>query len=1461
MALEQPLGRDIPINTKGSRRIRYSFSRIPEVMTIPSLIGLQRQSYTDFLQKDIPSEQRKNTGLQGVLHSLFPIYDFSGRVRLDFKGYVLEESKVTLQEARQKSLTYASPLRVTLTLTGFNEDKTEKFQKEQEVYLGDIPLMTRDGTFVVNGVERVVVSQMHRSPGIFFDKESGYSVSGKQMYLARVIPSQGSWMDFEFDSKDLLCVRIDRKRKILVTTLMMALDTGLDYEEITEKDKPSEKKNSKIDDALIAKAKIPGMSREEILQVFYKFRPCAYEDGFWRLPFDEQWKNVVLTEDLLNAETGEVVLPKDTKIQGRHIRQQKEKGVNYVLTPLHSLVGQYLAQDIVDSSTGEVEGRAGEKLTEEKINSLVDKGFYHFDLININDDSGTALLDTLAADKNNNKTEALFEIYRVLRPGETPTLENAYVLFYNLFFNPEKYSLSDVGRLKLNARLSMNVPLSQHVLEKNDFITIIGYLLDLRQGKGYVDDVDSLSNRRVRSVGELLEAQYRSGLLRMQRTIKERMSSVDLDTVMPNDLLNARPLSVVVREFFGTSQLSQFMDQTNPLSEINHKRRISALGPGGLTRDRAGIEVRDVHPTHYGRICPVETPEGANIGLINSMAIYARVNEFGFLETPYRKVEDGHLTDQIHYLSTLEEEHFKIAQADTPIDGKGRFTHERIGCRYRGDFLMIPPEEVDYADVSPKQILSVAASLIPFVENDDPSRALMGSNMQRQGVPLMKSYAPLVGTGVESLVIRDSGVIINAKNSGVVDQVDAGRIVILPDNPQEGDHVVDIYYLDKYRKSNHGTCIHQRPLVQVGDHVEAGDIIADGAATDQGELALGYNALVAFMPFYGYGFEDSIVISQRLVDEDAYTSIHIDELEVVARDMKLGYEEITRDIPGVTEEAIRHLDEAGIAYIGAEVAPGDILVGKVSPKAEAPLNPEEKLLRAIFSDKATDMKDSSLRVPAGVYGTVVDVRVFSRRGIERDERSLAIEKDIIAKITQERDVERRILEQGFKKSLKNILLGKTLSQRFGVYAPGTVITEENFRQLPLSRNKKIFLVEKDIGDKIEDLYKKHDKVIEALNKNFEQKVDKIQRGDDLQTGVLKVVKVFLAVKRKIQPGDKMAGRHGNKGVVSIIVPQEDMPFMADGTPIDVVLNPLGLPARMNVGQILETHLGWASYSLGRKVQKFFREAALLPENEGEQFLRNSLKTIYDKPEMQKKIDDFSPKDLIAFAKDSFKGVPMASPSFEGPKTDKIEELLKFCGVNPSGQEILYNGRTGEPYDRPVTVGILYILKLHHLVDEKIHARSIGPYSLVTQQPLGGKSQFGGQRFGEMEVWALQAYGAARTLLEMLTIKSDDLQGRMDVYKSIINGQEYFTSDVPESFNVLMKELKTLGMNIECHMSHQQEDFHQSMETMINLENSKEKSLKSQEQATKKSSDAQNLPSFDEIHDDKNNEHQDNDFSA
>ncbi|ETZ06749.1 DNA-directed RNA polymerase subunit beta [Holospora obtusa F1] len=1357
------------------KRLRYGFSRFPEFMEIPSLIELQKQSYDDFLQKDVPWNQRKREGLQSALMSFFPIQDFSERAQLDLDYYVVEPCKFDIDEVRQKGLTYASSLKVHLRLTLFEtiEGRQEvKEVKEQDTYLGDVPIMTPEGTFIINGVERVVVSQIQRSPGVFFDKDS--STHGVKNYVARVIPFQGAWIDFEFSPKDLLYVRIDRKRKFLATTLMMALAS-----------------DNKADEDDQDPWLIPGMSRSEILHRFYEVERWVFNNGEWVCDFNPKgWHNVILTQDLVDADSGEVVVRMGERLTQRVLSSLQKRQVKSIRAEITQIIGRCLATDLFSSDTGERLGQAGEEITKELLEKILHNFCAELQVLSLDHISNSApLCNTLLADKNVSRKDALEEIYSILRPGENATLEIMYTFFQNLFFNPERYSLAEVGRLKMNARLSrLTSSLNQTCLCKEDFIEIIRYLLELKDGKGFIDDIDSLGNRRVRSVGELLEAQYRSGLLRMQRGIRERMNAIDLDQAMPNDFVNARAISSVIKEFFGTSQLSQFMDQTNPLSSVNHKRRLSALGPGGLTKERAGIDVRDVNPSQHGRICPVETPEGGNIGLINSMAVYARVNKYGFLETPYRRVIDGRVTQDVVYVSVMEEEDAYVAQPDADLDEHGYLKGPLVRTRKAGEYVLVPVKDVNFIDVSPKQIVSVAAALIPFLENNDANRALMGSNMQRQAVPLMKSQAPLIGTGLEALVARDSGAIIHAKRSGIVDSVDARRIVIIPDT-QEEDSLIDIYKLTKFRRSNSGTCIHQKPVVMVGQKVMEGSIIADGCAMDQGELALGSNVLVAFMPWYGYGFEDSIIISNRLIKEDAFTTLHIEELEVIVRDTKLGAEEITIDVPGVPEEMLARLDQSGIIHIGREVEPGDILVGKVSPRAETTLSSEEKLLRAIFADKASDVKDSSLRVPSGMRGVVCDVQIFCRAGVEKDERALIIEQQKISRLIQEKDVEKELLERIMKKNTQDLIF--KYQNRLGIEK--CLWTPE----IEAGRWRKFSLDPRSPeGEQLELLRKKYTENVKELEEQCEQKVGRVSRGDELPAGVLKIVKVFLAVKRKLQPGDKMAGRHGNKGVVSVIVPQEDMPYLEDGTPVDVVLNSLGLPSRMNVGQTLETHLGWASLNFGKKVNEFLKQAVFMTPSEGELHLKNGLCEVYKKQDLVQKIQEMPLESLMKLADGTRKGMPMATPVFEGAKVSDIEELFQSLGLHSSGQERLYDGKTGEPFDRPVTVGIMYMLKLDHLVDDKIHARSVGPYGLVTQQPLGGKSQFGGQRFGEMEVWALQAYGAAKILAEMITVKSDDLEGRMAMFKSIIKNMESSVSTLPESFNVLVKELRTLCLNVE-----------------------------------------------------------------
>ncbi|MBP6952539.1 MAG: DNA-directed RNA polymerase subunit beta [Alphaproteobacteria bacterium] len=1376
------------------KRIRKSFARIPEIAPLPNLIELQKTSYENFLQMGVSHDERVSAGLQEVFQSVFPISDFSGKSQLEFYRYDFDAPKYDVDECKQRGMTFAAPLRVTFRLVVWDIDeetgaKSIRDIKEQEVYMGDIPLMTQNGTFVVNGIERVVVSQMHRSPGVFFDHDSGKShSSGKYLFSARVIPYRGSWLDFEFDAKDLIFARIDRKRKLLVTTFLMALDSR----ETEEKRKILEKEGKKLDPL-----EAHGMTREEILSTFYSVVEYVKSGENWKTAFRPDVIKVgKLSHDLVDANTGKVVAAEGAKMNPRFARKLQTEGLNEVLVDAADLIERYIANDLINEETGEVYAEAGDEITSALLATFAENNIQTIPTLDIDHvNVGAYLRNTLIADKNMNREDALVDIYRILRPGEPPTIEGAHALFRGFFFDNERYDLSSVGRVKMNSRLGLDVADTVRILRKEDIVAIIKVLLDLKDGRGNVDDIDNLGNRRVRSVGELLENQYRVGLSRMERAIRERMSSVEIDTVMPHDLINAKPAAAVVREFFGTSQLSQFMDQTNPLSEINHKRRLSALGPGGLTRDRATFEVRDVHPTHYGRICPIETPEGPNIGLINSLATYARVNKYGFIETPYRKIIEGKVTQDTTYLTAMDESKHTIAQANAELDSEGRFTADFVSCRRNGEFIVAPASEIDLMDVSPKQIVSVAASLIPFIENDDANRALMGSNMQRQAVPLLRTEAPFVGTGMEGPVARDSGVAVIAKRTGIVDQVDASRIVIrVTDESVMTTSNVDIYNLLKFQRSNDKTCINQKPLVTVGDKVEKGDIIADGPCMDTGELALGSNALVAFVSWNGYNFEDSIIISERIVKDDVFTSIHIEEFEVSARDTKLGNEEITRDIPNVGDEALRHLDEAGIVYIGADVKSGDILVGKVTPKGESPSTPEEKLLRAIFGEKASDVRDTSLRLPPGVQGTVVEVRVFSRRGVEKDERALAIERAEIERLAKDRDAERSILDRNFYATLEDLLLEqKVVSAPTGV-KKGIKVTKAVLDTLSKGQWRQITVEDDTVISALESAKQSHDECVAALQARFEDKVEKLRRGDELPTGVLKQVKVFIAVKRKLQSGDKMAGRHGNKGVVSRIVPIEDMPHLEDGTPVDVVLNPLGLPSRMNVGQILETHLGWAAAGLGRQINDALAKMAI-EEHQDISILRTALDRAYEDDQIVKDIKEMSDNEVVELATNLTSAVPMATPVFDGAHEVDINHQLKKANLDTSGQVTLIDGRTGEPFDRKATVGYMYILKLHHLVDDKIHARSVGPYSLVTQQPLGGKAQFGGQRFGEMEVWALEAYGASYTLQEMLTVKSDDVSGRTKVYESIVRGDDNFESGIPESFNVLVKELRSLGLNV------------------------------------------------------------------
>ncbi len=1347
------------------KRIRKSFGRIGDAAPMPNLIQVQKDSYEQFLQRFVKPQDRLLEGLEAVFRSVFPISDFTETATLEYVSYEFEEPKYDTEECQQRDMTYAAPLKVTLRLIVFEVDeetgaKSVKDIKEQEVYMGDMPLMTDNGTFIVNGTERVIVSQMHRSPGVFFDHDKGKThSSGKLLFAARIIPYRGSWLDFEFDAKDIVNVRIDRRRKLPATTLLYAL----------------------------------GMDQEEILDEFYARVPHKKIKTGWTMPYNpERWKGVKVERDLINAKNGEVVLEAGKKLTARAAKKLSEDGLKDLLLSDEEMIGRYFASDLVNFDSGEIYAEAGEEISKSHIETFEEIGVTTFDTIDVDHiNIGGYIRNSLNADKNRNREMALIDIYRVMRPGEPPTLETAEGLFYSLFFDPERYDLSSVGRVKMNIRLGFETADTLRTLRKEDILAVLKTLVNLRDGRGEIDDIDNLGNRRVRSVGELMENQYRIGLLRMERAIKERMSSAELDTLMPHDLINAKPAAAAVREFFGSSQLSQFMDQTNPLSEITHKRRLSALGPGGLTRERAGFEVRDVHPTHYGRICPIETPEGPNIGLINSLATHAQVNKYGFIESPYRRVVDGKVTDDVVYLSAMEEQRFAIAQANAEVSETGKLMNEFVNCRVGGDATLVPREDVAYIDVSPKQLVSVAAALIPFLENDDANRALMGSNMQRQAVPLLQAEAPFVGTGMESIVARDSGAAVAARRPGIVEQVDAQRIVIRATEEKDPTKPgVDIYNLRKFQRSNQNTCINQRPLVKIGDMLREGDIIADGPSTELGELALGKNVLVAFMPWNGYNFEDSILISERIVRDDVFTSIHIEEFEVMARDTKLGPEEITRDIPNVSEEALRNLDEAGIVAIGAEVNPGDILVGKITPKGESPMTPEEKLLRAIFGEKASDVRDTSLKLPPGVAGTVVEVRVFNRHGVDKDERAVSIEREEIERLAKDRDDELAILERNVYGRLKPLLLDKNAVSGPKGFEKGKVTEEVLENQLSKGQWWKIGVADDSIMAEIEAIKKQFDESKSRLEARFEDKVDKLKRGDELPPGVMKMVKVFVAVKRKLQPGDKMAGRHGNKGVISKIAPMEDMPFLEDGTPVDIVLNPLGVPSRMNVGQILETHLGWACRGLGHQIGQVLEQWEAGQANRDD--LITHLKDVYGDDQVLPR----SNEELKELGGNLVRGVPIATPVFDGAREKEIVKMLEKAGLDSSGQVTLYDGRTGESFNRKVTVGYKYLLKLHHLVDDKIHARSIGPYSLVTQQPLGGKAQFGGQRFGEMEVWALEAYGAAYTLQEMLTVKSDDVAGRTKVYEAIVRGDDSFEAGIPESFNVLVKEMRSLGLNVE-----------------------------------------------------------------
>ena len=1361
-------------NQGNGRPWRRSFSKIPKIVEIPNLIAIQRQSYEKFLQRDVAPEQRGNEGLQAVFSGVFPIKDFNETASLEFVSYRLEEPKFDVDECRQRWMTFAAPIqvRIRLVVWDVNEEtglRTMRDVKEQEVYFGEVPLMTEQGTFIINGTERVIVSQLHRAPGVFFDNDRGKThSSGKVLYFARIIPYRGSWIDFEFDHRDILYVRIDRRRKLPATVLLRAL----------------------------------GYTTEELLNFFYQTEKIYLEDKKITKAVNEAvLEGQVFSRDVRDPKTREILGKKGKKIKKAHLRRFRESGITQLQLEDEDLVGRVLAHDLINRDTGEVLFEANEELDPSKLEVLRQNRIGVFEVIFFDNlRVSSSLRDTLLQDKSQSAEDAKLEIYRWLRPGDPPTPKSANALFENLFFNPERYDLAKVGRLKLNYKLGLTVPLDHHTLTKEDIMMVVQHLLELKDGRGAPDDIDHLGNRRVRAVGELLENQFRIGLVRMARAIKERMSFQEVEMLMPHDLVNSKPVSAVIKEFFGSSQLSQFMDQTNPLSEVTHKRRLSALGPGGLTRERAGFEVRDVHATHYGRVCPVETPEGPNIGLIASLSTYARVNEYGFIETPYRVVKEGVAQDEVMFLSALEEEGNIIAQANAPLDKKGRFLHETVSARRSGEFIMATPEQVTLMDVSPNQLVSAAASLIPFLEHDDANRALMGSNMQRQAVPLLQTESPLIGTGVEKVVAEDSGAAMLARRSGTVASVDATRIVIGVDEPgaDKRDRGVDIYNLMKYQRSNQGTCLNQRPAVLKGQQVQKGEVIADGPATAGGELALGRNVLVAFLPWGGYNFEDSILVSERLIKKDLFTSIHIEEFECISRDTKLGKEEITRDIPNVGEEALKDLDESGIIRIGAEVKAGDILAGKITPKSVTQLSPEEKLLRAIFGEKAGDVRDSSSRVPPGVEGTVISVRVFSRKGVSQDERAKMIKDSEIQKLLQDKEDEVRIIQEGVLRKVAKLLHRKKTAQRLVDLKKDKVlvkkdedITEELLQSLPLEQWPRLQIegkpeLELEVGALVDRALEQMDLVEQVV----EEKIRRLQRDDDLPPGVIKMVKVFVATKRKLSVGDKMAGRHGNKGVLSRILPEEDMPYLEDGTPVDIVLNPLGVPSRMNVGQILETHLGWAAQGLGDQIQE------MLDNHFSPEALRKKLKEIYDAKDIQKWITEAGDEEIRELAGKLRNGIYISSPVFDGASETEIKDLLVQANRPVVGQAILFDGRTGEPFHHKITVGTMYIMKLHHLVDDKIHARSIGPYSLVTQQPLGGKAQFGGQRLGEMEVWAIEAYGAAYILQEFLTVKSDDIAGRTRMYEAIVKGRHEFEAGLPESFNVLIKELQSLALDVQ-----------------------------------------------------------------
>jgi DNA-directed RNA polymerase subunit beta len=1355
----------MPYSFTEKKRIRKNFGRQPGILEVPYLLAIQLDSYRSFLQADVAEDQRQSAGLHAAFKSVFPITSYSGNAVLEYVNYRLGEPVFDVKECQSRGLTYAAPLRVKVRLIVYDKEaagakKPVKDVREQEVYLGELPLMTENGTFIVNGTERVIVSQLHRSPGVFFDHDRGKThSSGKLLFSARIIPYRGSWLDFEFDPKDCVFARIDRRRKLPVSIILRAL----------------------------------GMNETEILDTFFEKNTFELKpDSIAMRLVAQRLRGETATFEIRIGD--QLIVEEGRRITARHVRQLEDAGLKQLPVPREYLYGKILAHDVVNTDSGEIIAKANEVLTAATLQKLIEAGISEINTLYVNDlDRGPYISDTLRIDPTKTRLEALVEIYRMMRPGEPPTKDAAENLFNNLFFNLERYDLSAVGRMKFNRRVGRKEITGSSILSKEDILDVLKVLIDIRNGNGTVDDIDHLGNRRVRSVGEMAENAFRVGLVRVERAVKERLTIAESEPLMPQEMINAKPVAAAVKEFFGSSQLSQFMDQNNPLSEITHKRRVSALGPGGLTRERAGFEVRDVHPTHYGRVCPIETPEGPNIGLINSLSVYARTNKYGFLETPYRRVENGRVTDQIDYLSAIEEGEYAIAQANARTGNSGELTDELVSCRYQSEFTLMPRERINYMDVSPKQIVSVAASLIPFLEHDDANRALMGSNMQRQAVPTLRSQTPLVGTGMERPVAIDSGVAVVARRGGVVDSVDASRIVVRVNDEETaaGEPGVDIYNLTKYTRSNQNTCINQRPLVKSGDAIARGDVLADGPSTHLGELALGQNMLVAFMPWNGYNFEDSILISERVVEEDRFTTIHIEELTCVARDTKLGPEEITADIPNVGDAALAKLDEAGIAFIGAEVRAGDILVGKVTPKGETQLTPEEKLLRAIFGEKASDVKDTSLRVPPGMDGTVIDVRVFTRDGIEKDSRAQSIEKAEIERVRKDLQDQRRILEEDLYQRVRGMLLNHTATGGPKKLKAGTKISEEYLDSMPREEWFQIRVDDEGANAQLEAATERLQAQQKAFEKRLEEKRVKITAGDDLAPGVLKMVKVYLAVKRRIQPGDKMAGRHGNKGVISTIVPVEDMPYLEDGTPVDIVLNPLGVPSRMNVGQVLETHLGWAAKGVGLKVGRMLEQQAAMSE------LRELLGKIYNGTGGQKEqIEQLSDPEVVELAHNLKDGVPMATPVFDGAGERDIKGLLELAELPLSGQTWLFDGRTGERFDRQVTVGYMYMLKLNHLVDDKMHARSTGPYSLVTQQPLGGKAQFGGQRFGEMEVWALEAYGAAYTLQEMLTVKSDDTVGRTAMYKSIVDGNHEMKAGMPESFNVLVKEIRSLGINVE-----------------------------------------------------------------